>query len=182
MKALVSCPDCGAQPGTIHREGCDVQRCSHCGGQRLQCDCVGHDPQFARWTGIWPCLAEAEHLGVDLNEFAMESLDQVFCVKPHVTENLDKRDILAGLDIKLNKVVEYIDALEQEITLLKNKLRVTTGIGITNAYISLERENYLRALTEALEKPCTPTSMQDSVIVSADWLDSVNKIAEAAKK
>lgn len=83
MKAseLRRCPDCAAKPNEPHDDGCDVERCSVCGGQRLQCDCAGHDKAFARWTGIWPGRAEADYLGVDLNTFGIEYA-QVFFIKP----------------------------------------------------------------------------------------------------
>lgn len=80
--ALLPCHDCGAMPGEVHKDGCDVERCSVCGGQRLVCDCKGHDPQFARWTGVWPGKAEAEHLGIDLNEFYAKGFSKTFLIKP----------------------------------------------------------------------------------------------------
>jgi hypothetical protein len=80
MGKLIDCHDCGAKPGKIHKDGCDVERCSVCGGQRLTCDCKEHDKQFARWTGIWPGLAEADFLGLDLNSF--EKYSDIFFVKP----------------------------------------------------------------------------------------------------
>ena len=71
MKALSQCHDCGVAPGEVHKSGCDVERCSICGGQTLVCrgcpDAEGntkHDPAFARWTGIWPGWAEAMALGM----------------------------------------------------------------------------------------------------------------------
>jgi hypothetical protein len=67
MEEIRNCPDCGAEPGTPHVDGCDVEICSECAGQRLQCDCLLHDKSFARWTGLWPGFAEAQALGVDLN-------------------------------------------------------------------------------------------------------------------
>jgi hypothetical protein len=33
------CHDCGAIKGELHVEGCDVERCAGCGGQRFNCDC-----------------------------------------------------------------------------------------------------------------------------------------------
>jgi hypothetical protein len=81
MNRLYDCHDCGAAPGEIHGEGCDTERCSVCGEQRLCCDCEGHDKAFARWTGIWPGKAEAEYLGVDLNTFDIKFSD-LFFIKP----------------------------------------------------------------------------------------------------
>jgi hypothetical protein len=50
--------------GRKHLDGCDVERCPHCGGQAL--GCVGFDPSDPRrepWTDKWPGEADCERLG-----------------------------------------------------------------------------------------------------------------------
>lgn len=76
------CRDCGAKPGRPHDSGCDMERCSVCGEQWIGCGCEGHDPIFARWTGLYPGSAEARALGMDLNEFHARGLNRIFFVKP----------------------------------------------------------------------------------------------------
>lgn len=48
------CPDCAVEVGCTHREGCDVERCTVCGEQRMCCECEEHMPEHAIWTGLWP--------------------------------------------------------------------------------------------------------------------------------
>ena len=54
MALKPTCHDCGCAPSMQHREGCDVERCSVCGGQFIACRCAGHDPQLVKWDGDWP--------------------------------------------------------------------------------------------------------------------------------
>ena len=83
-----NCPDCAAEPRKPHEPGCDVERCSLCGGQVISCGCDHnnerdpHDPLFARWTGFWPGYLESQALGIDLNEFHRKRLNLNFFVKP----------------------------------------------------------------------------------------------------
>jgi hypothetical protein len=74
------CGDCDAKPGSPHESGCDVERCSVCGCQWIGCGCEGHDPLFARWTGLWPGSAEANEMGIDLNDMWMYR--KQFFIKP----------------------------------------------------------------------------------------------------
>lgn len=79
------CGDCGVKPGQMHDAGCDLERCSYCGGQWIACGhdrTKKHDPRFARWTGLYPGSAEARTLGIDLNEFHGRGVYRVFFVKP----------------------------------------------------------------------------------------------------
>ncbi|MEZ5949077.1 MAG: hypothetical protein R3C12_07660 [Planctomycetaceae bacterium] len=58
MTTRTTCPDCGVAVGQPHKDECDVERCSICGGQRVKCDCEGHDQSSSAWTGEWPAQSE----------------------------------------------------------------------------------------------------------------------------
>jgi hypothetical protein len=79
---LDTCLDCGVEAGRVHIAGCDVERCSVCGGQWISCMCRGHDPQFARWTGFWPGELESKALNIDLNEMYVKEYYKAFFIKP----------------------------------------------------------------------------------------------------
>ncbi len=46
------------------------------------CGCEDHDRLFARWTGIWPGLAESQYLDMDMNTFHQKALHKILFVKP----------------------------------------------------------------------------------------------------
>lgn len=70
VKAPDNCPDCGTLPGYTHDEGCDVERCSNCGLQRIGCECQNHDPTLSFWTGYWPGDETTRLLHMDHNQLA----------------------------------------------------------------------------------------------------------------
>lgn len=39
------CHDCGVIKGELHVEGCDVERCPGCDGQRFNCDCEPYEDE-----------------------------------------------------------------------------------------------------------------------------------------
>lgn len=88
MIGLTNCHDCATEPGQPHNSGCDMESCSVCGEQRIghgtdsDAGCMGHDPLFARWSGLWPGSAEADALNIDLNEFHVRDYHKIFFIKP----------------------------------------------------------------------------------------------------
>ena len=76
------CFSCKVVAGKIHKKKCDIERCSECGGQKLSCECEGHDKQFSRWTGFWPGELECKSLNMDLNTFYMTGMHKIFFIKP----------------------------------------------------------------------------------------------------
>jgi len=58
------CYDCCAYPGELHEDGCDVELCSMCSGQRISCRCdPSHEVVRLKWTGEWPGVADAVEFG-----------------------------------------------------------------------------------------------------------------------
>ncbi len=57
------CPDCETGIGEPHEQGCDVERCTVCQIQRIQCGCNAHSGFQAAWSGWWPGEQEAASFG-----------------------------------------------------------------------------------------------------------------------
>jgi hypothetical protein len=74
------CPDCSVIIDEEHFDGCDVSRCTVCGGQELQCECDQETRD--KWDGLWPgtksaleqrlicCWDDSKVWQADLNELA----------------------------------------------------------------------------------------------------------------
>ena len=102
---LKNCHDCNAKPGEPHKDGCDTEVCSVCGGQRIQCEpweCVDHDKVFARWSGIWPGKAEAEYMGLTLND--MHKYRKEFFIKPKLVNCKD--ETIVGIQVA-DKAIQW---------------------------------------------------------------------------
>jgi hypothetical protein len=63
MNQHTTCPDCGVPPGGVHADGCDVERCSRCGGQRVSYGCRRPAGRRLAWSGEWPGDAKCREWG-----------------------------------------------------------------------------------------------------------------------
>lgn len=65
MGLVNNCPDCWAEPGSPHVDGCDVARCTECGYQRISCKHEDSDVGWGSiWTGTWPGVEECEEFNL----------------------------------------------------------------------------------------------------------------------
>jgi hypothetical protein len=101
---MKNCGDCDAKPGDLHAEGCDIERCPACGGQRISCDCVTKRKRLP-WTGEWPGTAECREFGF-YSYFTRET-GWVRCSKDHpeATEDLNRLYTDATWNPKLGRFV-----------------------------------------------------------------------------
>ena len=119
---MKNCHDCNAEPGQPHMDGCDVEICSVCACQRLQCDCNAHDPAFARWSGWWPGSLEADALGLDMNQFYIQGYNEKIFIKPVINKYpiTDWMDQVAAGNIKIG-YDKWVEAC------IRNENNILTG-------------------------------------------------------
>jgi hypothetical protein len=79
---LDNCFSCKVVAGKIHKNRCDIERCSVCGGQYVSCKCEQHDKQFAYWNGFSPEFLISKALNLDINTFYLIGMHKIFFVKP----------------------------------------------------------------------------------------------------
>lgn len=86
-----NCPDCGVAPGEFHKDGCDVERCPNCGGQRISCDCNVDELTLLPWTGLRPGAMECREFGWYAKSIT-GSNGSVWCDKsdPRASEDLNR--------------------------------------------------------------------------------------------
>lgn len=119
---LTNCPTCHVPPSTIHLDNCPTERCSECGEQYITCNCItrsDHDKQFARWTGISPCEAEAKYLNTNVEELHKLGMTKIFDVKPKDNRNF----IILIFNQKIEKFqINSIEDIQDTILNLENKM------------------------------------------------------------
>jgi len=99
-----NCHDCGAMPGILHSEGCDVERCSVCGGQRIACN--HNSLTRLPWKGWWPGVAECEEFGWYCKMVPGQGF--VSCDKndPESTEDLNRLYVEAKWSQELGRFIK----------------------------------------------------------------------------
>ena len=102
------CHDCGAKPGEVHLDGCDVERCPACGGQMISCECSNETiDEYPRlpWTGEWPGVSECREFGWYAR--LVPGQGWVPCDKNDIgaSEDLNMLCVDAGWDAKRGKFV-----------------------------------------------------------------------------
>jgi hypothetical protein len=113
------CPDCQAKVGELHKSNCDVERCSFCGGQALQCfyenshdelecECrrkLVTDTDRIPWDGEWPGKKECQEY--NFWSKMVKGRGWVRCEKddPEASEDLNRLHADCEWDVKKKRFV-----------------------------------------------------------------------------
>jgi hypothetical protein len=119
------CPDCGVGVGRKHKDGCDVERCPHCGGQAL--GCTGFDPSDRRrepWTGKWPGEADCERLGFFINgDRSLPDINRLFAECVWNPDRQRWKPLLPSINARTIRLLDHPRAINQICMLERRTVR-----------------------------------------------------------